>query len=448
MLDTKTNTDSKPKAGRDPEAGGGSRFGRSRDSDQHPTTGQPSNEHGLRAADPANRTRRDVAPAGTVFGIMLATLLLAAGLNAETMLHQAEASELGRSRDVAMAFWRPVERTGSLIGLNLPRGGLEAVRNADQTGNPAAKTVAGPAKNGPTPGNGDQEQVLGPITTDADIDGDQPPSPTTGSEPAPTTSQAPSPPTSIETGTAPDPPSPEGEVDLDPAADQVDPLGPPEPGFALRRPTAEDPLRILIVGDSTLDAVGTSVLRDLAQTGVTDGVLDYRVSSGLSRPDFFDWPGHLRQLRPQLDTELVVVMVGANDAQPFIIDGVAESFGTERWFEIYRSRVRGLLDELTADGDWVVWIGQPAMRRDDFDAKMQQLNQLYVEELAAYPTAIFVDSRPVMGDTDGNYTAHLVDAEGNRTQVRKTDGIHLTSAGGDHLAPVVVAAINEIAPLY
>ncbi|MCP5032097.1 MAG: DUF459 domain-containing protein [Actinomycetia bacterium] len=464
MFDTKT--DSKTPSNPGPTTGQGSVA--KTHPEMHggaPAEDRPSDEQGLRAADPANRTRRDVTPAATVFAIMVATLVMAAGLNAETMLHQAESSELGRSRDLALAFWRPVERTGSLLGITLPRGGLNALRDADRTGNPVTKTVAArSSKDSSSPDEG--EQALGPTVSVTPEAGSVEPAPSTDTGPATTTSQTTTTPPAPDAETSVSPPAETVDTDNQDGTDPVPETGEPsgltpapgsttptldpagESGFAIRRPTAEDPLRILIVGDSTLDAVGTSVLRDLAQTGVTDGVLDYRVSSGLSRPDFFDWPGHLRALRPQLDPEIVVIMVGANDAQPFIINGTPEAFGTGLWIETYRNRVRGLLDELTAEGDWVVWIGQPAMRGQDFDTKMGQLNQLYTEELANYPTATFIDSRVVMADTDGNYAAYLVDASGNRNQVRKTDGIHFTSAGGDHLSPTVVAVINEIAPLF
>ena len=106
-----------------------------------------------------------------------------------------------------------------------------------------------------------------------------------------------------------------------------------------------------------------------------------------------------------------------------------------------------LLTELTADGGWVLWIGQPVMRNQEFDAKMQVLNQIYVEELARHPRALYVDSRAVMSDENGAYSAYLPDATGDQQLVRQADGVHLTSVGGDRLAPVIIARLNEIAPL-
>jgi hypothetical protein len=219
-------------------------------------------------------------------------------------------------------------------------------------------------------------------------------------------------------------------------------------GFRLRRPTAADPLRILIAGDSTVEAVGTSISRHLAETGVTDVRLDHRVSTGLARPDFFDWPAHLSRLRSDTGFEVAVIMLGANDAQPFVVEGHPESFGTELWLSTYRARVAVLLDQLTAGGGWVVWIGQPVMRNGELDARMRQLNQVYADEADRYPTVVYLDTREITSDQDGAYAAYLPDTAGDRQLVRTGDGVHLTTAGADRLSPGVVEALNAIAPLY
>ena len=53
----------------------------------------------------------------------------------------------------------------------------------------------------------------------------------------------------------------------------------------------------------------------LDDTGVVETTVDYKVSSGLARPDFFDWPAHLRGELPAVDPDIVVVTFGGNDAQ-------------------------------------------------------------------------------------------------------------------------------------
>lgn len=438
----------------------------------------------LRAADPANPRRTDTRPAGTVLAVVVATLSLSALLNADVMLRRAETSELGGRRDIALAFWEPVHSVSSALGLTRPRAGLDAIRELDDTGSPSTRIVAaGDTDDEEDGGQTDMELAASPGEDAPGQDGDgEPVAGTLGHSPAsagPDSTSGPTPagsePSTSPTSGPADDAAPEGptatgrSTGSEPGGDGSRsekstaphrPEGPTEPGdgavgadaavepdVALRTPTAEDPLRVLVIGDSTLDPVGAALLRDLGQTGVAAGVVDYRVSTGLSRPDFFDWPAHLRQLRPQLRPEVYVIMLGANDAQAFVVDNRAVEFGTEEWLAVYRARVSALLDQLTADGAWVIWIGQPAMRNDDFDTKMRLLNQLYAEEIGRVPTARFVDSRVLTVDDDDRYAAYLLDGNGDRFQVRQTDGIHLTPAGGDRLAPSVIAVIDHIAPL-
>ena len=141
-------------------------------------------------------------------------------------------------------------------------------------------------------------------------------------------------------------------------------------------------------------------------------------------------------------------MIGANDAQPILVDGEVEQHGTDRWSTAYRQRVAGLLGELTADETWVIWIGQPVMRNDPYDARLRGLNAIYAEETARYPTAVYVDPRPLTSGADGGYTAYLPDDEGNQELIRQADGVHFTPDGGDRVAPVVIEEVNRVAPLY
>ena len=80
-------------------------------------------------------------------------------------------------------------------------------------------------------------------------------------------------------------------------------------------PSAADPARVLVVGDSDAGTFGPYLEELLDDTGVAETTVDYKVSSGLARPDFFDWPAHLRPELPAVDPDIVVVTFGGNDAQ-------------------------------------------------------------------------------------------------------------------------------------
>ena len=59
-------------------------------------------------------------------------------------------------------------------------------------------------------------------------------------------------------------------------------------------PSGAAPASVLVVGDSDAAAFAPFLKDQLDATGVAATTVDYKVSSGLARPDFFDWPAHLR----------------------------------------------------------------------------------------------------------------------------------------------------------
>ena len=110
---------------------------------------------------------------------------------------------------------------------------------------------------------------------------------------------------------------------------------PPNP----KDPTAAHPLRVLIVGDSIGIDLGDALLPDLAQTGVVSAALDGRVSTGLTRPDYFNWPAELTADLKSQDPQVVVIMIGANDAQDFL--GPPDvPYTSPEWNTLYASEWR------------------------------------------------------------------------------------------------------------
>jgi hypothetical protein len=135
-------------------------------------------------------------------------------------------------------------------------------------------------------------------------------------------------------------------------------------------------------------------------------------------------------------------MFGANDAQGIVTATGPEPFGTEAWVAEYRARVAAMMDLLEADSRVVYWIGQPVMRSDAFADRMSVLDSVYEDEAAGRERVRYVDSWTLFTDASGGYAAYLPGADGTPVLVRQGDGIHLTRAGGERLARVVVDLVS------
>ena len=211
-----------------------------------------------------------------------------------------------------------------------------------------------------------------------------------------------------------------------------------------REITATDPLRMFIGGDSMVGQFGP-MLENTAEAGGLVEVTEvlYEFSSGLTRPDFLDWPVRLREIREAQDPDVIVLFFGGNDAQAIQIDGTWHEFGSDTWLTEYRARVGDLMAELDEDGRDVYWMGMPIVRSEDFRQKVEVLNEIYRSEAERFERVNFVDSWPVFTGADGGFSEYLTDADGDLVDMRLNDGIHLTTAGGVRLAEVTFGVIAD-----
>jgi hypothetical protein len=195
----------------------------------------------------------------------------------------------------------------------------------------------------------------------------------------------------------------------------------------LRTPTVADPLRVLIVGDS-LGKDFAYGFTTLASADATMAVTtDARPATGLSRPDYFDWPAQLARDIAASRPDLVIVMLGGDDAQPFEVDGHPVAQGTDEWRAVYSARVTAFMDEACADGRTVLWLGLPVMSDDSFSARMRELNTLFAA--ASHGCVRFAETWSLFSDPAGRYAPFLPDEAGRTQAIRQLDGIHFSVAG-------------------
>jgi hypothetical protein len=200
---------------------------------------------------------------------------------------------------------------------------------------------------------------------------------------------------------------------------------------------------VLSVGDSLGVDFGGPFVNDLAATGVVNAVLDAHVDTGLSRPDYFDWPAELGADLARYQPQAVVVFLGANDPQNFVDGGTALAFGSPAWSAAYGRRVAAFMQQVTSTGARVLWVGMPPMSDPVLNAKMQTLDAVYQSEAAGRPGVTYLSSWPVFSDPEGSFAQYLPDSSGNQVAVREPDGTHISPAGAERLAEAVIAAMDR-----
>jgi lysophospholipase L1-like esterase len=331
---------------------------------------------------PYGRRRRTAASALIA---MLVALLLGALFNAPAMQKTAQEMPFGGERSFRLALVDPLAAVSHWLFLDRP---------AELTAAVLGKPDPGPA--GPS-------QVVVVVPT---------PTPTTGGD---------------------DEPGQQGDK---PAKTlQEKPLPKPYKGH---------PMHLYIAGDSMMGLPGMALTNLSNKTRLIKPKLDYHISTGLVRPDFFNWPAQVQQQVKGFDPGATVVMFGANDNQAVqTSSGKIHQFGSDGWKKEYKKRVEDMIGLLFQGGvRRVYWIGQPVMPEASFNDQVKLMNDIYSSVAEKTFGVEYIDAYALLSK-DGAYSQYLPGVDGKTVQAREQDGEHLTYAGGQIVATAVLDAIKK-----
>jgi hypothetical protein len=347
--------------------------------DHGPTLERPQ-WHDERSRTPVPRGRQTM-PAGRVLIVMLVALVAWALLYAPSLKRASEAQPLGARRTVSLWVLGPLSAISDALQLRAATDGVARALGRDPDAAP-----------------GGEVDVPGP----EDI-------PTIG------------PSASV-------PPPPDEPVEED---------------TRIRRPTARDELRVVVVGDSLAAGLGSYLEREFRPALVRVS-RQGRISTGLSRLDYFDWMTAMRQIENSFRPDLVVVMIGDNDNQTLKGPGggtVAE-IGSFEWPRGYARRVEEFTRIAVDGGAHVAWVGLPIVDRKERWPVMQRQNEIFERVVDATPNALYVDTWDRFATRDGEYTPFYW-SDGRVELVRASDGLHFNPRGYELVAQAVGDAVVE-----
>ena len=205
---------------------------------------------------------------------------------------------------------------------------------------------------------------------------------------------------------------------------------------AVRMGSADDPLRILAVGDSLMLDLQRGMERTLDRR--PDVVVEGRgaLGFGFTVPHWdwdddvlADYAGMIAGIHP----DVVVVMIGANEFEGHVLEGEGLVPGSLRWTEVLAGRADEAMSRWRADGAYVYWWTTPRMRDPRF--LTDGLNEVWASVTAAWGSgASDLDSMEVLGDGAGAYRDQIPDDRGRMVQLRKKHGVHFEEVGADLLA--------------
>ena len=196
---------------------------------------------------------------------------------------------------------------------------------------------------------------------------------------------------------------------------------------------------VVLTGDSMMAVgFGTGLMRRASEHKNLRIVRVFKSGTGLARPDVFNWMNQYPAMLGAEKPDVVIVAIGANDGQGFIVDGKVLSFGTEEWRKAYQSRVADFLSMVENTGARVLWVGLPPMRSDKFNQRIVMVNRIAYTVVSQDPRALWWSTASFVGDESGAYREFAQLPNGAMVRLRQPDGIHFAEEGASGMTSVLM----------
>jgi len=193
------------------------------------------------------------------------------------------------------------------------------------------------------------------------------------------------------------------------------------------QPTPEDPLRVLVTGDSQADFLGQRLV-DQSPPGLLEVETAARNGTGLTNPAFFNWEINAKQELSTREPDAVVMAIGGNDGfNVQTSDGSIYNPGEPGWETEFARRVAVVSSVLSGNGKRpVYWVPPPTARDPEFSEIFRSQNRAVERATQSVPALRYVDVYSTLNG--GRYSDELT-IDGRRVLARQPDGIHFTREG-------------------
>ncbi len=218
--------------------------------------------------------------------------------------------------------------------------------------------------------------------------------------------------------------------------------------YVTKLPDYGKKVKVLLIGDSMMmEGLGPTLQKSLRKRADLDVVREGRYSSGLSKPDFFNWPENLDKLLLKHDPQVLIISLGANDTQDIMVGKRRFQIDTEGWERVYAIRVLNFLEQATENNRQVLWVSLPVMSLMPYANRTKLINAITGQMSSFYPTVAYENIEHLL--TKNGKFASFIQGENNKTiRLRSKDKIHVSTAGGqiltDYLLPYAEERVERI----
>lgn len=198
--------------------------------------------------------------------------------------------------------------------------------------------------------------------------------------------------------------------------------------------------RVMMVGDSLMEGLGPVLHRSLMDRKGMEVVVTAKYSTGLCRPDIFDWPATMRQVVSSRRPDLVIFFIGANDGQPIKEGGKFVPTGGKAWRDAYARKMDEMVSIAREQGAGVIWVELPAV--GGRYSKLLHENQIAQRDYCAQNGITSLQTDPIFSGVFGKFESYG-EYKGRHVRLRTKDLTHLTAEGNKKLVDNLMPLIDE-----
>ena len=203
--------------------------------------------------------------------------------------------------------------------------------------------------------------------------------------------------------------------------------------------------KVLLIGDSLMQGVAPFVQQTLQRQYNINSINLSKQSTGLSYPDFFNWPAEVEKtLAADKSIKAVVVFLGPNDPWDFPDPEQGSKapylkFKSKAWEAVYRARISRIVESAQKHDAGVIWLGLPFMKPEKLNEQMLYLDGIMRSEMR--DKGIFVPTKYILTGGAPAYVDTIM-LEGKSVRVRSKDGIHFTPTGQRQIAIAIMRRLH------
>ena len=189
------------------------------------------------------------------------------------------------------------------------------------------------------------------------------------------------------------------------------------------------PYRVMVAGDSLSAALGPQMKRGLEGYAGLEIIPIGKSSTGLCRPDFYNWPEVLEKNLQTYHPNLVFMWVGTNDDQNIYgMSNLGEPPYSPAWKRAYMRKMLEIITICKLHRASLVFITPPVMPDGAFNNKLAEIDSVMLSVCGYYKVEA-IDGRKLLADGQGKFVREMKLPDGSTATVRTPDTVHITEAG-------------------